>query len=108
MAVVARYLGLLALTLAVELPLAAALAGSERRGDVTRACLALNLLTHPIAAGLAWLAGVDWLTLELGVLAVEALGCRAVTRLRWPRAVLVSVAANAASAAPGLLLSSGA
>jgi hypothetical protein len=102
--VVARYLGLLALTLAVEAPLALALAGSTRRGEVTRACLALNLVTHPVATGLAWLAGADWLALELGVLAVEALGYRAVTRLTWPRAALVSVAANVSSAATGLLL----
>ena len=81
MEVVARYLGLLVLTLVVEVPLAAALAGSERRGEVTRACLALNLLTHPVATGLAWLAGADWLALELGVLAVEALGYQAVARL---------------------------
>jgi hypothetical protein len=101
---VARYLALLALTLAIEAPLAATLAGREFRREALSACLALNLLTHPVATGLAWLVGADWLVLELGVGAVEAVGYRTLTRLGWPRAMLLSVTTNVASATTGLLL----
>jgi len=98
------YLRLLAATLLIEAPLAAALAGRGRRRDTWIASVALNLLTHPAATGLTWLAGASWLPIELCVVAVEALGYRALTPLGRGRASAIALAANVLSALAGVLL----
>ena len=98
------YLVRLLATLALELPIAAGLAGAGRRRDACLAALALNLLTHPLATALAWRAPHGWLPIELALTLVEALGYRVLAGLSTPRAVVVALLANLASAALGLLL----
>lgn len=98
------YLMLLAATLLVEAPVAAALAGHGRRRDAVLASLALNLVSHPLAVGVTWLLPASWLPVELAVVAAEALGYRALVRANWARVVLLSVAANLASALVGIAL----
>ena len=88
-----------ALTAAIELPLVAAVAPSALRRRAALDSLAVNLLTHPLAwlsFGAGWL---PWATIELLVLAVEAIAYRTVTRLSWPRALAASALANGVTAA---------
>jgi hypothetical protein len=99
-----QYLAWLGATLALEVPLAALLAGRGRRADTWRAALALNLLTHPAATAAIWLAGAPWLPTELAVAAVEAAGLRGLTSLGRARALGIALAANAVSALAGLAL----
>jgi len=86
-----------ALTLAVEVPLAALLAATRprHRGAVDAALL--NLVTHP----LAYLAIQRWAApfaaVELAVAIAEALGYCLVTRLGWRRALVVSLVCNIAT-----------
>lgn len=98
------YLLLLAATLLVEVPLAAALAGPRRRRDTWIAAAALNLLTHPMATGLTWLLGAPWLPVELAVVVAEAVGYRALTPLGQRRSIAIALTANALSALVGVLL----
>jgi hypothetical protein len=104
MAAPLTYLALLALTLLIETPLAAALAGRARRRDVACASLALNLATHPLATGLVWLAGAPWLAVESAVVIAEALGLHSLAALGARRALVVSLSSNALSALAGLAL----
>ncbi len=94
----------LALTLAIELPLAALLAPRARRGEVLFTLLFANLVTHPIASSSVGAAWGSWLAVELAVCASEALALRVVANLPWPRAIGIALAANATSACAGLLL----
>ena len=100
------YLALLGATLALELPLATALAGAGRRAEVARAALALNLLTHPVATAAAWLAGAPWIPVELAVTIAEAAGLRGLTRLGSARALGIALATNGVSALAALALDS--
>ena len=68
------------------------------------AALALNLLSHPLAAGLTWLWPAGWLPLELALTLFEALGYRTLAGLSWPRALVLALCANLASAVAGLVL----
>lgn len=101
------YLQLLSATLVLELAVAALLAPraprDQRRATVL-AALALNLLTHPLATALSWLAGTSWLALELAVTLAELLGYRALAPLPWRRASALAVLANLLSALAGLVL----
>jgi hypothetical protein len=93
-----------ALTVAIELPLVAALVprGARRRAPFD--AFAINLCTHP----LAWLAvahyGANWWLVESAVLSAELALYRALTGLTWPRAALVSSVANGVTAGLALLL----
>jgi|SRR5688572_9553192 len=98
------YLALLAATLLIEVPLAAALAGRAWRRDVAFAALALNLATHPLATGLVWLAGAPWLPVECAVAIAEAFGLRSLTSLGARRALVIALSSNALSALAGLAL----
>ena len=94
----------LALTLAVEIALAARVAPPATRRRVVRVAWWLNLTTHPAL----WLIGqhveLPLLGAELGVVLPEWLAYRCVAGLGWGRAGLLSVLANAASAWCGVLL----
>jgi len=96
----ATYALALAVTLAVELPIVAAMARSAARRVVVDAAL-LNLVTHPLAAlaFAAWgdpasILGPAFLGIEAAVVAAEAVGFRSLTGMSWPRAWAVSLAAN--------------
>lgn len=91
------------LTLAIEIPLVAALAPRGQRRLAVSIAVAAQMLTHP----LAWLAVVGghfgWWTVEASVVVVEAL-VYAVAAGRPLRAFGVSLLANTASATAGLLV----
>lgn len=87
----------------MECTIAAGLARGGTRGRTALHCALLNLATHPTA----WLVvqrGISsWAAAEVAVTAVEALGYRGVTRLSRARALAVSCACNAATAALALM-----
>ena len=91
------------LTLAVEAPLAALLSGDLRRRAAFHSLL-LNLATHPLAYLALRRGWSSWTLAELLVAASEAVGFAVVTRLGWPRALLVSAACNGATAGLAFLL----
>ena len=93
-----------ALTVALELPLAAALAPPGLRRKVALDGLFLNLLTHPLAWGAVLGLGWPLLAVEVGVTAAEAVGYRAVSGLGWGRAGLVSLLCNGLTTLAGLAL----
>lgn len=94
----------LATTLAVELPIAAALARPAQRRALLLTALFANLASHAIASLILGLSrhgsGVhEWLAVELGVVAFEALALHAAAGLPRLRAVMVAFAMNVPSAA---------
>lgn len=92
------YLPALLLTVAVEAPLAAALAPRGRRAHLLATALCLNLVTHPLATlAVCELTG-GFLLVELAVVAAEAVGYRAVGRLTPLRAAALALVANAVTA----------
>lgn len=105
----------LALTLAVELPVAAAFLWRRREGrivDLPRllAVVALaSLLTHPFAwrAALALSPGayaVGAVLIEVAVVAVEGALLRVLLPVGWRTALAAALLANAASFGAGLLV----
>jgi hypothetical protein len=92
-------LAALGATLAIELPLAAALAPRDARAAFLRAALCANLASHAGATLTAWIAAPPWIALELAVVAFEACALRVATGSTLERAAIVAVVANAASAA---------
>lgn len=88
------------LTLAVEVPLVAALAPRGRRRFAALVAAGTQALTHPLA-WIAFQSGVlGWWSVELAVVAAEAI-VYANTTARTTTAVMVSLLANAGSAALG-------
>lgn len=103
-AVLLTYLPLLLLTLAVELAVVAMLSPAPRR-EALRACVALNLCTHPLATLLGWSLPTDeTLVLELVVFAGEWVGYSRLLRLSPLRALRLALPANAASLLAGVAL----
>jgi hypothetical protein len=98
-----NYLAALALTVAVEAPLALLGTRGKPRGGMLRDAVFLNLFTHPLAWTLA-LRGAPFWPLEAGVAAVEALSWRVVSGLPWGRAGALSLLCNGATAGLSLLL----
>jgi hypothetical protein len=94
----------LAATLAVELPIAAALAPTRRRGATVLAALFANLASHSLATVLLWTVLPDWVLVEIGVVAFEAVVLRGTVGMSWGRACALSSIANAASAALALAI----
>ncbi len=89
----------LALTLAVELPAAAAVAPRGRRSFLLLVALLVNLFTHPLACAIFWEGTTSFVTIEVLVVMAEAIGYRFVGRLDWCRAVGLAVGANCLTAA---------
>lgn len=90
-----------AITLALEVPLAAALAPADRRGRVALAAALASLTTHPPFTALLFalrpgLAAI--VALEVGIAGVEAVALRTAVPLSWTRALSTSALMNAASA----------
>ncbi|HVG94865.1 MAG TPA: hypothetical protein VND21_10495 [Planctomycetota bacterium] len=105
----------LLLTLAIEVPIVVGLtvAGRWPRRDVLRlgvTAIGASLLTHPLLwladaalqSRLAWAPRVA--LLEVGVTLLEAAAYAIAGRAGWPRGLLLSLVANAASLGTGLLL----
>ncbi|MCA8920918.1 MAG: hypothetical protein KDD82_03850 [Planctomycetes bacterium] len=90
-----------ALTLAIELPIAAALAPASDRGRAVLAAALASLTTHPLlTAALFTYApplGVVVL-LEVAIALLEGAALRFAVPLTWGRALTVSGVMNAASA----------
>lgn len=87
------------LTIAIELPVVAWLAGAAKRRRALLDGFAANLLTHPTAWLMVRSLDCPWLAIELGVLAVESLVYWRVTRLPPPRAFAIALLANGITAA---------
>lgn len=94
----------LALTVAVEVPLAVALAPADRRRRIALDGALLNLLTHPIAWWAVHGDHAPLLPVELAVTAVEGLGYWRVTKLGGARAAAVTCACNALTTLIGLVV----
>lgn len=101
-AVLLSYLPLLLLTLAIESALVAAVARRGSRRSAVSACLALNLLTHPMATLFAWRWQVDVLALELLVFLFEWLGYAQLMRLRLVPALRYAFLPNLTTAIVGV------
>jgi hypothetical protein len=108
----ALYLPPLLLTLASEVPLAAALSTRALRARTATDALLLNLCTNPptvfshlslVAVGVPWQG--SFALVEIVVLLTESLGYRLVTRLPWSRAFVLAAVCNGVSAALSPLLS---
>jgi hypothetical protein len=108
---IADWLRAFAVTLLVEIPIATPLLAIVERGAARRIAIVIfaNLATHPLVwflfPGLAWRPPVRIALSEAWALLAEI----AIYKLVWPslrgrRAALVSLAANAASAAAGFAL----
>jgi hypothetical protein len=89
----------LALTLAVEVPLAVLVAATRPRHRTAADAALLNVASHPLAYLAVQRWGAPFAGVELAVVAAEAAGYRIVTGLSWPRALAVSLACNLASGA---------
>lgn len=101
----------LALTLAVEAPIVLAATRRGPRGWPWRVAAALvpSAVTHPFAWHAAGNFGahdylVGLLLIETLVIAAETPLLRVLAGLRWGRALLLALAANAASTLAGMLL----
>jgi len=91
------YLPTLLLTLLLEAAVVAAIARRGERALVVRVCLALNLLTHPLATLLRWQWQPEVLATEALVVFCEWLGYAQILRCTLPRALWFATAANAVS-----------
>lgn len=102
--VLLTYLPLLLLTLAVELAVVAMLSPAPRR-EALRACLALNLCTHPLATLIGWSLPTDeTVALELVVFLAEWVGYSRLLQQSPLRALGLALPANAASLLAGVAL----
>jgi hypothetical protein len=108
-AVLLTYLPLLLLTLAIELKIVFMLSPAPRR-DPLRACVALNLCTHPLATLLYWYLPSDnsfnsiFLLIELVVFACEWLGYSRLLSHTPIKAMRLALLANIGSLLAGCVL----
>jgi len=102
MSVLLSYAPLLLLTIAIELTVVAAMSPRGRRKDVLAVCLALNLITHPLATLMSWRLGADFVSLEVLVFFCEWLGYSRVLRLATLPALRLAFFANLCSALAGI------
>lgn len=64
----------------------------------------LNLLSHPLLTWVVWRGVLSVPAAEIGVMALEAVGYRLLTRLSWSRAVGLPVVLNGVTWLVGILL----
>ena len=86
------------LTCVVELTVVASIATRPQRKSAAIDSFAANLLTHPAAWYLIRSIGLPWLSVELTIVAVEALIYRKVTHMSWRRAATAAICANGLTA----------
>lgn len=90
-----------AITLAIELPLAALLAPRDLRGRTVLAAALASLMTHPLLTATLLAYGPPmWVVVLLEVLiaGTEGLALKVAVPLTWGRALVVSGVMNAVSA----------
>ncbi|MEZ6183666.1 MAG: hypothetical protein R3F62_01495 [Planctomycetota bacterium] len=90
-----------AITLLVEVPLAAGLAPSGRRLRTALAAALASLTTHPPFTALLFEVRPGWgaiVALEVAIAGVEGVALRYAVPLSWRRALAISAVMNAASA----------
>ena len=97
------YLPLLALTLLSEGVVVAGLAKLPRR-DVLRACIALNLVTHPLATLASWFVPAGLPEIELAVTIFEWVGYTWLLPLSPFAALRYALPANLVSCLLGLFV----
>lgn len=101
-AVLLSYLPLLLMTLAAELAVVAMLAPAPRR-EALRACVALNLCTHPLATLCSWYVPAEAsLAIELVVCGFEWVGYSRLLWLSPLSALRLALPANVASSLVGV------
>lgn len=93
------YLPWLLLTLVLEGAIVVAAAPRGHRSSALRACLALNLLTHPTATLLSWRWHIDPLALALLEFLFEWLGYRQLLDTPTSRSLRLAFSANLFSGA---------
>lgn len=96
--VLLSYLPLLAATLLIEVVLVAAAATRDRRRRAVTVCVAVNLLTHPMATLLGWRWQVDLLPLEMAVFLFEWLAYGQLLGIRLLPALRYALLPNAVTA----------
>lgn len=87
------------LTLAIELPLAWLLRppiGAIGRREWLATCACANALSHPLAC--VALASAGFVTIEIGVVALETFAYRHVAGASWLRSLSIACVANVCSA----------
>lgn len=108
------YVGALALTLVIEVPLVVAVRSALLRVPhpcrrVATWAVIANLVSHPLAIGVVWpltdRSTLALVTIELSVVAFEAIVFSRTLRAEWWPSLLTSGVANAASVAIGVALS---
>ncbi|MCA8970166.1 MAG: hypothetical protein KDC95_10295 [Planctomycetes bacterium] len=105
LSVLLEYTPWLALTLALECAVVALLIRGAGRQRALRACIAINLLTHPIATLAVLEAGFNVVPVELVVIVVEVVLYHQILRLRATRAIMLGVVANLVSWGAGIAAS---
>lgn len=93
------WLAYFALTVAVEVPIAVALAPRSMRRRMALDAFLVNLASHPAAWLLLARGLLDWWSTETLVALAECFAYRAVTGVAWPRAAGIALAANGVTAA---------
>ena len=99
------YLPYLTLTLGLESLVVLSLSPRGQRRRAFHACLALNLLTHPLATLVILQANAPFSLLQVVIIGVEYLGYRSLVGLGAPRAICLAVLANSLSAVVEILMS---
>ena len=90
-------------TILVETGLARVLApGAWKRLRVDTPLL--NLLSHPLLTLVVWNGVLSLPAAEIGVILLETIGYRVLTRLSWPQAFGLSVVLNGVTWLTGILL----
>ena len=98
-----QYTAALLGTIAIETALARVLApGAWKRLRVDTPLL--NLLSHPLLTLVVWNGVLSVPAAEIGVILLEAVGYRVLTRLTWKRALGLSVVLNGVTWLIGILL----
>lgn len=99
-----EYFAALSITLAVEIPVAMLFGEANRRGQAAATCLAVNLVSHPIAYYTVTNGVLSFAPTELLVTVFEAMGYKGFARLSLGRAALTSTVANGLTAALSFVL----
>ena len=100
------YLAALLITIGLEVAVVTALVYWQRSlalTSIVSACVALNLLTHPLANMLRMGFSVPILPIELVIVLVEAIGYRVICQLPISKSITLSVLANGLSMFVGII-----
>lgn len=96
------YLPALALALTIEALVVAGVAPRGRRRAAVRACIALNLLTHPLGTLLAWRTDCDPLLVWLLEFLIEWIGYARLLQIPTAQALRYATLPNVLAGIAGL------